>query len=129
MNKQAYIKKLEDMLHEGIKRGISEWSTDTTKQDVETFQSFLYQNFKNHPSYNKMRQNSNQQARLYSTGKTHKFNNLDEVTVEKLKIRPIVDQKGTATYDVIKVIGEYLKTLALNEYKMNDCLKLSDMIK
>ena len=60
---------------------------------------------------------------------THEFNNLDEVTVEKLKFRPIVDQTGTATYDAAKVIGEYLKPLALNEYKINDCLKFPDMIK
>ena len=117
------------MLNEGIKRGTSERSTDTTKLIVETFQSFLYRNFKNHHSYNKMRQNSNQQARLYATAKTHKFNNLDEVTVEKLKFRPIVDQTCTATYDAVKVIGEYLKPLALNEYKINDWLKFPDMIK
>ena len=42
MNKQDYIQKLEDMLNEGIKRGTYERSTDMTKQDLETFQSFLY---------------------------------------------------------------------------------------
>ena len=96
---------------------------------METFQSFLYWNFKNHPSYNKIRRNSNQQARLYATAKTHKFNNLDEVTVEKLKFRPLVDQIGTATYDTAKVIGEYLKPSALNEYKINDWLKFPDITK
>ena len=76
-----------------------------------------------------MRPKSNQPARLYATGKTHKFNNLDKVTVDKLKFRPIVDQTGTATYDAAKIIGEYLKPFALNEYKINDCLKFPDMIK
>ena len=66
---------------------------------------------------------------LYATAKTHKFYDLDEATVEKLKFRPIVDQTGTATYEVAKVIGEYLKPLALNEYKINDCQKVPDMIK
>ena len=41
----------------------------------------------------------------------------------------IVDRTGTATYDTTKVIGEYLKPLAFNEYKINDCLKFPDMIK
>ena len=63
----------------------------------------------------------NQPARLYATAKTHKFNDLDEGTVETLKFRPIVDQAGTATYDAAKVIGEYLKPLSLKEYKINDC--------
>ena len=55
MNKQDYIQKLENMLDEVMKRGTYEWSTDTIKQDLETFQSFLYQNFRNHPRYSKMR--------------------------------------------------------------------------
>ena len=117
------------MLDEGIKRGTYERSTDTTKHDLETFQRFLYQNFKNHPTYDKMRPKSSQPARLYATAKTHKFNNLDEITVEKLKFRQIVDQTGTATYDPAKVISEYLKPLPFNEYKINDCLKFPDMIK
>ena len=129
MNKQDYIVKLEEMLNEGIKKGTYERANDTTMYDLETFQSFLYRNFRNHPSYDKMRPKSNQPARLYATAKTHKFNNLDKVTVEKLKFRPIVDQTGTATYDAAKVIGEYLKPLALNEYKINDCLKFPHMIK
>ena len=129
MNKQHYIQKLEAMLNEGIKRRTYERSADTKKQDLETFQSFLYQNFKNHPNYDKMRPKSNQLARLYAIAKTCKFNDLDEITVEKLKFRPIVDQTGTATYDAVNVIGEYLKPLTFNEYKINDCLKFPDMIK
>ena len=71
---------------------------------------------KNHPSYDKIRPKSNQPTSLYATAKIHKCNDLDEVTVEKVKFRPIEDQTGTATYDAAKVIGEYLKPLALNEY-------------
>ena len=128
INQQDYIQKLEDMLNEGIKRETYERSTDVAKQDLETFQSFLYRNFKSHPRYDKMRPKSNQPVGLYVTAKTHKFNNLDEVTVKKLKYKPIVDQTGTATYDAAKVIAEYLKPLTLNEYKINDYLKLADMI-
>ena len=71
----------------------------------------------------------NQPGRLYATAKTRKFNDLDEVTVEKLKFRRMVDQTGTGTYNAAKVIREYLKPLGFNEYKINDCLKLPDMIK
>ena len=129
MNKQDYIQKLEDMQNEGLQREKYKLSTHMAKQDLETFQSFPYQNFKNHPSYDKMRPKSNQPARLYATATTHKFNVFDEITVEKLKFRPIVDQTGTANYDAAKIIGEYLKRLAFNEYKINNCLKFPDMIK
>ena len=42
MNKQDYIQKLEGIPDEGIERETYERSTDTTKQDLETFQRFLY---------------------------------------------------------------------------------------
>ena len=83
MNKQDYIQKLENMLNAGRRRSISERSTDTKKQYLETFPRFLYRIFKNHPSYDKMRPRFNQSARLYATANTHKFNDLDEITVEK----------------------------------------------
>ena len=91
------------MINEGIKRGIYEQSTDMAKQDLETFQSFPYRNFKNHPSYNKMRPKSNQLPKLHAIAKIHKFNDLDEIRVEKIKLRQIVDQTCTTTYDAAKV--------------------------
>ena len=129
MNKQHYIERLEGMLDEGIKRGTYEQSADTTKQGLQPFHSFLYRNFKNHPNYDKMRPKSNQPARLYATAKAYKFNDLDKTTTEKFRFRPIVDQTGNATYNAVKVIGEYLEPLARNKHKINDCLNFSDMIK
>ena len=109
-------------------RLIYERSTDTVKQELETFQSFLNRNIKNHLSCEKMRPNSNQPARLYVNARTHKFHNLHKVIVEKLTFRPLIDQKATATYDTTNVIGEYLRPLGGNEYKINDCLKFPDML-
>lgn len=54
-----------------------------------------------------MRPKSDQLARLYATAKAHKLNDLK--IVERLKFRTIVDQTGTATYDITKVIGEDLE--------------------
>ena len=42
MNEQDYLQKLECILNEGVVRGIREQSTNTTEQDLETFQSFSY---------------------------------------------------------------------------------------
>ena len=86
MNKQDHIRKLEGMLDEDIKRGRYDRSIDTTKEDLEIFESFLYRNFKNHPGCDKVRPKSNQQARFYATAKTCKFNDHDEITVKKLNI-------------------------------------------
>ena len=123
MTKQDYIQKIEGMLDKGIKRETYKGVT------LEIFQSFLYGKYKNHPSFDKIRPKSNQQKRLHAAAKTHKSNGIDELTTEKLIFRPTVDQTGTATYDTSKVFGEYLKPVACNEYKINDCLKFLDMIK
>ena len=58
------------------------------------------------------------------------FHDLHKTIADKLKLkfRPIVDRTGTAMYDPTKVIGEYLKLLAYNENKSNDCLKFPDML-
>ena len=104
-------------------------SADKTKKDFEFFQSILHRSFINYLSYDKMRPNSSQTIRLYATAKTHKLNDLDDIIVEKLIFRPIVDQTGTATYPATKVIGKYLNLLPCSEYKISDCLKIPDLLK
>ena len=45
-----------------------------------------------------MKPDSDQPARLYGTAnKTHKFEFLEDITVENLKFRSIIDQAGTFT--------------------------------
>ena len=41
---------------------------------------------------------SNQPGRLFPTAKTLKFASLNNITVKKLKLRPILDLSGTYTY-------------------------------
>ena len=85
---------------------------------METFQSFYYQKLKNHHSYDKIIQKSNQPARFYAAANTRKFRNLDKITVEIIKFRPKVDQADTATYDTTRVIGENIKTLAYKNQQL-----------
>ena len=67
-----------------------------------------------------MKPDSNQPTRLYGTAKTHRFEFLEDITVAKLKFRPIIDQTGTFTYNAAKVISDYLRPLCKNEYSIND---------
>ena len=54
--------------------------------------------------------------------KTHKFNFLDEMTVENLNFQAIISQVGTYTNNEAKVIASYLKVLSKTkcqkEYKI-----------
>ena len=72
---------------------------------------------------------SNQPARFFATAKTHKFQSFDEITLEALKLRPIVDQTGTHTHKAAKVVSQYLKPLAANEYVIKNSLKFPELVK
>ena len=48
---------------------------------------------------------------LYGTAKTHKFDDVNDITVESLKFRPIIAQTGTYIYKAAQVISQYLKPL------------------
>ena len=79
--------------------------------------------------YYEMRPVSNQPARFFVTAKTHKFKSLEKINVDQLKLRPIVDQTGTYIYNTSKVIAEYLKPLAKNEFTISGTLTFSDLVK
>ena len=118
------------MIDAGIKDKVYCTTEDTTLKDLKRFQDFLYRNFKNHKHYDKMKPVTNQPARIYGTGKSHKFNNLSDITIEVLKFRPIIAQNGTYTYNAAQVIGEYLKPLTdNNDYIIRNTQEFASMIK
>ena len=53
-----------------------------------------------------MRRISDRPARSFATAKTHKFNTIEEINVEHLKLRPIIDQTSTYIYNASKVIAK-----------------------
>ena len=55
MSKVDYVEKVNSMINEAIRQGKYEMATDTTHEDLEKFQSFLYCNFKSHARYNDKR--------------------------------------------------------------------------
>ena len=92
-------------------------------------QNFLYRRFKDKKCYDEIRPVLNQPARFFVTAKTHKFKSLEEINVDQLKLRSIIDQTGTYIYKASKVIGKYLKPLAKNEYTISDTLTFPDLVK
>ena len=129
MNRCDYEAKVNAMIEEGITQGKYEKTDDSTHNDLANFQNFLYRNFKDHPKYNDMRPKCNQPARFFASAKTHKFDNPDEITIDNLKLRPIIDQTNCHTYNTAKIISDYLRPLAVNEYVISDTLTFPDIIK
>ena len=65
-----------------------------------------------------------------STAKTHKFENLYNITLEQLKLQPIITQNGTYTYNAAQVIGDYLKPLiSHNDYIIKNTQDFPKMLK
>ena len=128
MKKLDYAIKLDTMIDYGIMKGTYVETTDNTLKELLLFQDFLYRNFHNYERYEDMQPDSSQPARLYGKAKTHKFENLENITVVNLKFRPIIDQTRTFMYNLAKVISDYLTTLCKNGYSINDTQNFSSML-
>ena len=95
---------------------------------MKNFQEIIYRNFKYYENYDDMRPVSNQQAKLYDTAKTHKFENLKDIIPKNLNYWAIIDQTGTFIYKAAKVISNYLKPLCQNQYFTSDTQQFEDML-
>ena len=60
---------------------------------------------------------SSQLESLHRTVKTHQFNHLDDITVEKLTFPRKISQVGMYIFSASKVISGYLKPSCLKTYK------------
>ena len=89
-------------------------------KNLKYFQPFLYRHFKDTLYCKQMPPSSHQPARFSASAKTHKFDNLGDINVNNLKLRPIIDQTGTRYYKTGKVISKYLKPLTNNESVINN---------
>ena len=129
MDRTDYINKVENMIDTGIQDGKYKRTDDATHKNLHNFQTFLYNNFRTHSLYQKMRPISNQPGRFFATAKTHKFESYDDITKDNLKLRPIIDQTGTHTHPATKIISDYLQPLAKNDYVIDNTLKFPDILK
>ena len=71
---------------------------------------------------------SHQPARFFATAKTNKFENINDITVDNLRLRLIIDQTGTCYYKTGKTITEYLKSLKKNEFVITNTQQFPSML-
>ena len=69
------------------------------------------------------------QGRFYTTAKMPKYKSISEITLEQLKLHPIVDQTVTYIYKAFKVVAEYLSSVATNDHTIRDTLSFPDLLK
>ena len=76
-----------------------------------------------------MRPTYNQPTRFFSSAKTHKFNKTEDINIQDLQLRPIIDQSGACTYNASKVITNYLKPLDQKDFIISDKFSFPDIFK
>ena len=126
LNKSDYIRKVNNIIEEGMQQGKYIGTIDTTQSNLKHFLNFHYRHFKKSEYYDQMRPVSNQPGRFFATAKTHKCTSLNDITVENLKLRPIIDLTGACTYNTSNVIANYLRPLSKNQYTISGTFKFSN---
>ena len=129
LNETDYINKVNARTSEGISKDKYVQTVNNTHKDLKHFQDFLYRHFYETKYYDGMRPVSNQPARFFATAKTHKFDTIEDINVKDLNLRPIIDQTGTYIYDALKVVAQFLKPLARNEFTISDTLAFPELLK
>ena len=76
-----------------------------------------------------MRPKSSHSGRFYPKAKTHMFDSANHITLDKLKLRPIIDQTGTYISNASKVVAKYLRPLSKNKHAIDDTLTFPDLFK
>ena len=56
------------------------------------------------------------------------FDSVNHITLDKLKLRPIIDQTGTYISNASKIVAKYLRPLSKNKYTIDDTLKFPDLL-
>ena len=117
------------MIDEVISKGKYVETVDSAHKDLKHFHDFLYRNFHKTKYYDGMLPIANQPARFFATTKTYKFDSIQDINVKDLKLRPIIDQTGTYIHDASKVVAEFLKPLARNEFTISNTLTFPELFK
>ena len=99
LNNIDYIDKISKIIDEGIANGKYIETSDITHADLKQFQDFFYSNFKDKTCHEDMHPVSNEPARFFATAKAYKLNTKEEINVEHLKLRVIIDQMDTDIYN------------------------------
>ena len=94
MDKNDYVKKMQQIINKGIENWVYEKTEDNALQNLKRFQDFLYRNFSKYGKDNDILPSINQSAQLYGAAKTQIFDDVNDITVESLKFRPIIAQTG-----------------------------------
>ena len=79
MNRSDYTKKVVSILQQGILEGKYVKTKDDIIKELKSFQSLIYRHFKKLKFYNEMMPSSHQPVSFFTSAKSHKFENFDDI--------------------------------------------------
>ena len=125
LDKTKYIEKCKSLLETNQ---FEKLSVDNTKEVEEKVQKTLYGIKKaiGEDEYKKIYPSGSNPGRFYGTAKIHKVKTNDPDKLEKLPIRPIVSNIGTATHKTARYLCKLLAPLGKSSYTVestNDFIK------
>ena len=135
-NIESLVDTMKDNIgHKNLKlHELLRWSTDIfinsvySTKEIHIHRKFIHRKFYNYEQFKNLKPDSSQTACLYGIAKTHKLENLEEITLANLKFWPIIDHTGTILYNAGKVISDYLEPSCKNECFINDTQKFASML-
>ena len=100
------------IIEDGITEGKYIGTSDITSRHFKRFQDFLYLNLHKYKDYQSMLPSSNHPG--------HFFESIEDISLESLKLHPVIDKKGTYICNALNVIAKYLTPLSRNEISITD---------
>ena len=59
----------------------------------------------------------------------HTTKSIEGISLESVKLHPIIDQTGTYIYNTSKVVAKFLSPLSKNEFSITDTLSFPGLLK
>ena len=128
MDKAKYVEKVTSVLDTD---NFKEHLTDKTKSAEEAVQRILLKNKTaiGEEMYTKIYPSGSNPGTFYGTAKVHKVKPEEQDKIEKLPLRPIISNIGTATHKIAQYICNLLTPLSKSKYTVLNTKDFVDNIK
>ena len=128
MDKAKYVEKVTSLLDTD---NFKEQLTDKTKSAEEAVQRILLKNKTaiGEEMYTKIYPSGSNPGKFYGTAKVHKVKPEEQDKIEKLPLRPIISNIGTATHKIAQYICNLLPPLSKSKYTVLNTKDFVDNIK
>ena len=125
------LRKSEDAIIPSVDKRFIEYirTTENIVCDLKRFQDFLYRNFHEHKGYEVMPPRSNHPGCFFTTSKTQKFELIEDVSLDYLKLRPINEQTRTDIFKAFKAVAKYLNPFSMNVFSIIGTLIFLELLK